>query len=578
MDARLGLEDVELRRVALVGRIVLVAVVEARDLRDARKLRRLRVVVEAPVLPRDGPFARGEHRGGCRTRRIPALHHRVENAVCGDTPVVRIESADVLAHLRLVADGPHDDGRMVPVALHPLRDQLRPYLHERTASVPIMRAGSPLVYQLVHNQQAHLVCEAEEALGVGIVRAAHGVESESLHRAELTFDAAVENRRAERTEVRVVRHAGEEDLSSVELEAEVLVERDGADSEPLLRAVHYRSVQLQRSRRGVEIRRVDVPEFRRGYRGARKLHLLVRLLAPRRNGAFARHALSVRIKHLEDDLKLVLPSLPHISVELHERVRERRAVLHAGLDVESVAGNGDLALHDEMDVAHDASARVPARAARPSAVRAHGQHVVAFPIELRSEVRPAAEVAVFGRCDLLSVEEDVADGHDALELREDALPLPYRIGLEVAAVPRDLKRLVAVCRTRPLVPGKLELEVMRKVEPAPLRVIAVHGRPRGVVAEPELPRAVHQRVASLELLQRQAFPVDGLGGIWPSVRKREDRDGNRGNRGEERAANLDFHAIILPNPALADNTQSGTIGAISLSANRLVHRQSVVPP
>ena len=102
---------------------------------------------------------------------------------------------------------------------------------------------------------------------------------------------------------------------------------------------------------------------------------------------------------------------------------------------------------------------------------------------------------------------------------------------------------------------------MRKVEPAPLRVIAVHGRPRGVVAEPELPRAVHQRVASLELLQRQAFPVGGLRGIWPSVRKREDRDGNRGNRGETQTAKFDFHAIILPNPAPAENTQSGTIGA-----------------
>ena len=318
----------------------------------------------------------------------------------------------------------------------------------------------------------------------------------------------------------MVRHSGKEDLTSVELEAELLVELDGADSEAVLHSVHYRSVELERRRRGVEIRRVDIPEFRLGDRGTRKLHLLVRLLAPRHNGAFARHALAVRIEHLEDDLKLVLPSLPHISVELHERVRESRAVLHAGIDVKSVARDGDLALHDEMDVAHDSSARIPARTALVSAVRAHGQHVVAFPIELRSEVRPAAEVAVFGRCDLLSVEEDVADGHDALKLREDALTLPYRIGLEVAAVPRDLKRLVAVCRTRPLVPGKLELEVMRKVEPAPLRVIAVHGSPRGVVAEPELPRAVHQRVASLELLQRQAFPVDGLRGIWPSVRKR----------------------------------------------------------
>ena len=217
-----------------------------------------------------------------------------------------------------------------------------------------------------------------------------------------------------------------------------------------------------------------------------------------------------------------------------------------------------------MDVAHDASARIPARTALVSAVRAHGQHVVAFPIELRSEVRPAAEVAVFGRCDLLSVEEDVADGHDALELREDTLPLPSRFGLEVAAVPRDLKRLVAVCRTRPLVPGKLELEVMRKVEPAPLRVIAVHGSPRGVVAEPELPRAVHQRVASLELLQRQAFPVDGLRGIWPSVRKREDRDGNRGNRGETQTAKFDFHATILPNSAPAVNTQSGTMQGLRI--------------
>ena len=447
---------------------------------------------------------------------------------------------------------------MVPVALHPLRDQLRPDFHERPASVPVVRAGRPLVDQLVDDEQSDFIGETQETLGVRIVRAADGVESERLHRAELTFDAAVENSRAERAEVRVVRHSREEDFSSVQLEAELLVELDGADSEALLRAVHYRSVELECRRRGVEIRRVDVPEFRLGNRGARKLHLLVRLLAPRRNGAFARHAPAVRIEHLEDDLKLVLPALPPVAVKLHERVRERRAVLHAGLDVESVARYGDLALHDKMHVAHEAAARVPARAARPSAVGAHGQHVVAFPVELGRKVRTAAEVAVFRRRNLLSVEKDVANGHDALELGEDALPLPSRIGPEVAAVPRDLKRLVAVCRTRPLVPGKLELEVVRKVQRAPFRVVAVHGSPRGVVAEPELPRAVHQRVASLELLQRQAISIDGLRGIWPSVRKREDRDGNRGNRGETQTAKFDFHANILPKTAPPETTQSGT--------------------
>ena len=45
------------------------------------------------------------------------------------------------------------------------------------------------------------------------------------------------------------------------------------------------------------------------------------------------------------------------------------------------------------------------------------------------------------------------------------------------------------------------------------------------------------------------------------------RDGNRGNRRETETAKFDFHAAILPNPAPAENTQSGTIGADDCAAS-----------
>ena len=58
---------------------------------------------------------------------------------------------------------------MVPAATHPLGDEKRCKLDERLPSRP---AAAPLVDKLVHDQDAHLVAQIQQSLGIWVVCAA----------------------------------------------------------------------------------------------------------------------------------------------------------------------------------------------------------------------------------------------------------------------------------------------------------------------------------------------------------------------------------------------------------------------
>ncbi len=108
---------------------------------------------------------------------------------------------------------------MVPVALHPLRDKLRPYLE---IGLPPRPAALPLVGDFVDDDNPLLVGDVVELLRVRIVRAADGIEAELLDCAEVPPDGVRIRRGAERAEVVVVGLALQENVPSVYLESALL--------------------------------------------------------------------------------------------------------------------------------------------------------------------------------------------------------------------------------------------------------------------------------------------------------------------------------------------------------------------
>ena len=130
---------------------------------------------------------RAEHVGG-RLRAVPVEEDRTfvvqrpARVVAADPCRERVVRGAVA---RLVAERPHDDARMVLVALHHARAAVDPRVHvlRVVAEAEDVRVG--LDVRLVDDVEAELVAQVVEARVVGRVRGAHRVEAELLHQHEV---------------------------------------------------------------------------------------------------------------------------------------------------------------------------------------------------------------------------------------------------------------------------------------------------------------------------------------------------------------------------------------------------------
>ena len=108
---------------------------------------------------------------------------------------------------------------MVPVALDPLRHKMRPHLEVGLLPRP---TAFPLVGDFVDDDNPLLVSDIVEFLRVGIVRAAHGIESKLLDCAEVPPDRVWIRRDADCAKIVVVGLAIKENVPSVYLESALL--------------------------------------------------------------------------------------------------------------------------------------------------------------------------------------------------------------------------------------------------------------------------------------------------------------------------------------------------------------------
>jgi hypothetical protein len=221
-----------------VVRVLGGAIVVAADVQRGEEIVELlpRPLVVATVDPgRDGsrridaPHVLGEHPRDPRAFRTATLH-------------------------RLVADAPHDHGRVVAVAPQHDVEVAAPPVVEAHVVVANVLAVAPTVERFVDDEHPEAVACVEERRRRRIVRTAHSVESVRLEQLDLAFLGTIVRRRAERTVVVVHAAASQLERLAVQAEAGTRRERDRANAERRRGRVDELPVDTQFRLERVEVR------------------------------------------------------------------------------------------------------------------------------------------------------------------------------------------------------------------------------------------------------------------------------------------------------------------------------------
>ena len=90
---------------------------------------------------------------------------------------------------------------------------------------------------------------------------------------------------------------------------------------------------------------------------------------------------------------------------------------------------------DEVDIAVEATTRVPARVVGLSGVCPDGNLIHLAPAQELAHVNIETDIAVVRTTDTLTVEKDITHEHDALEVQQDTLVLPLLLRCKFVTVP-----------------------------------------------------------------------------------------------------------------------------------------------
>ena len=209
-------------------------------------------------------------RGRDGARGVERLHIAAEPRGDG-REVGGVARIGVVGIVDLVADGPHDNRRMIAVAQdHVLNVAVGPLVKigmvaggAEARAVPVVHpfpfAVGPFVERLVHDEKAELVAKVEEFGGGRIVAAPNGVGAGLLENSQAAFPDLTRDGRAESAGVFVEADALELHGLAVEPEAGVGVELDGADAEGSAIGVERVAVPCDLGDGGVERGMIDGP-------------------------------------------------------------------------------------------------------------------------------------------------------------------------------------------------------------------------------------------------------------------------------------------------------------------------------
>ena len=237
---RLAAVDHPVRMLGVVPRIVLLAVIVAGDL--------YQVGAALRALPGHVIAAQSDRRispGIVGARRVPQ-HGGDLRATGGDMGIVN-----------LIADGPQDHARMVPVPPHPAPHVPGPAFREE-AGVIVGRLGAlPHVGEFVDHQHAQLIADVQRAAGRRIVGSAQGVDAHLLHDPHLAAEGLGVERRAQRAEIVMQAHTAKLERLAVQEEAPVRVKLSRSEADAPAHDL-FAADGLQ----GVEAGRIAAPHAR----------------------------------------------------------------------------------------------------------------------------------------------------------------------------------------------------------------------------------------------------------------------------------------------------------------------------
>ncbi len=342
------------------------------------------------------------------------------------------------AHGDLVADGPGEHAGVQPVAAH---EAAQVAFHEWLQRFVAAPAGVvPLVEALVPHEDAHLVAEVQDLWRGRIVRGAQGVRPHVAHDLQLPARRILVERHAQRPQVRMQVDAVELHALTVQDEALLRVEREGAEADAPRQLVRE-ALARDRERKGIEVRIA---------RHLPALHLRHRELgreirrAPRRDGNLARgrgDGLARGVQDLHGHRSVHVA--PCAALERRGNRRVRRAVHDAvRIRPDGIVRDVEVVRLDPRHLAVHAPAGIPAR--EEVLCVAGDLDRVGTRHQIGRGVRPEAQVAVFAAPAGLAVDERRGARHDTVEIQEDA-PLGLgrehdRLAVASSALPGQLAR------------------------------------------------------------------------------------------------------------------------------------------
>ena len=345
-----------------------------------------------------------------RVERLDETDHRLQQAG-------RVGILEPFQIPDFIADAPDHDAGMVAVAADEVGVLLLAVFGDRDALGQRGRAV-PFVEGLVPDHDAHAVAQVEQ-LGRGrVVAGADGVHPHVLHDLQFALHRAGVERHAQRAEVGMQADPVQLHAPAVEMETVVGRELERADAERRFGRVHELAGDKHACDGGVEPRRFDVPKL--GFAQGDRRHARLRTIG--------RHG----------EAHPQLGDLFALRIEqrgFHFRLDGRGGVVfQRGFHPDRGRVAGDLGrrhecpplrdmhglVHDELHLAIDARARIPARVVL-ARVHVDG-HDVGLPglHEIR-RVHAERHVAVIPAAGLLAVDIHRRHRHHAVEVEIHAL-------------------------------------------------------------------------------------------------------------------------------------------------------------
>ena len=165
----------------------------------------------------------------------------------------------------LVADAPHDDARMIPVALHQIREiTLMPFIEE-TGIIAIRLLAAPHVKALIHHHDSHGITHIQKLGSRRIMTASDGIHTHIPEDGELAMKRILVEGGTETSEIVMLAHAIDLHILAIEKETFPGIKPHFTEGGLRSGGILHLAIHHQFALHGIKIALADRPEMRFPY-------------------------------------------------------------------------------------------------------------------------------------------------------------------------------------------------------------------------------------------------------------------------------------------------------------------------